>query len=307
MTAFPPARRKLFILPVAVAALMILPGSASAAPSSATVASDGILDVLANGGDTTPHAITISFSSGSYLISDTAGIIPGSGCAAVNSNSVSCFDTGVPGVAVQGGAGADSISVAALGPAAGASGSFSSATGLFGGGGNDIIVGSILRDLIRGQDGDDMIDGGLGGDSMAGQRGKDTVTYASRPASQAVFVNMQQNINGISPPDGASGGAEGDGVDAENVIGTPGNDTIIGFNAGVEIYDSSAANTFTGGAGNDLLSGLEGADRLLGEAGNDKLLGGRQKDALIGGPNRDRCVGGPSKDKAKKCEVKRSI
>jgi Ca2+-binding RTX toxin-like protein len=297
------ARTRGFIgLVVALAALLLVPAAARAAPSTAAIASDGILDVTA-GGDSTPHEINISFA-GSYLVTDTAGVTPGAGCASLGTTAVSCTDSRA--VAVGGGAGSDRITIASLGPGA-ASGAFRTATGLFGEGGNDTIVGSDLRDLIRAGDGNDTIDGRLGGDDLSGQRGNDTLTYANRPASQPVYVNMQQDIDGISPPAGSFGGAEGDGTDVENVIGTPGNDTIIGFNAGVFVYDSSAANTFTGGAGNDLLSGLEGADRLLGEAGNDKLLGGRQKDTLVGGANKDRCVGGPSKDKAKKCEVKRQL
>jgi Ca2+-binding RTX toxin-like protein len=290
-----------------LAGLLLVPAGASAAPSSAAVASDGILDVLASGGDTAAHAINISYSGGSYVISDSAGITPGSGCAALTSTSVSCSDTDVPAVTVQGGAGNDRIAIAGLGPAAGASTSLSSATGLFGGGGNDTIVGSSLRDLIRGGDGDDTMDGGLGPDNMNGQRGKDTVTYAVRPASQPVFVKMEDDPENDSNPDGASGGAEGDNVEAENVIGTPGNDTIIGFREGVIIQESSAANTYIGGAGNDTLIGLSGSDILLGKAGKDKLFGGPQKDKLVGGSGRDRCVGGPSKDRAKGCERKGSI
>jgi Ca2+-binding RTX toxin-like protein len=221
---------------------------------------------------------------------------------------VSCPEgTAILAVAIAGGAGADRIKVSSLGSLAGNNDQFTTATGLFGEGGNDTIVGSDRSDLIRGGDGDDTIDGGLGGDNMNGQRGVDTVTYASRPASQPVYVNMQRDFDGVAPPSGSFGGAEGDILEVENVIGTPGNDTIIGFNSGGEIYDSSAANTFTGGGGNDLLVGLEGADHLLGGSGNDRLRGGAQKDRLVGGAGRDRCVGGPSKDKAKGCERKASV
>jgi Ca2+-binding RTX toxin-like protein len=278
-----------------LAGLLLVPAGASAAPSSAAVASDGILDVLVSGGDATAHAINISYSGGSYLITDTTGITPGSGCAVVTSTSVSCSDTDVPGVTVQGGAGNDTISIASLGPAAGASTSFSSATGLFGGSGNDKIVGSSLRDLIRGGDGNDTMDGGLGPDSINGQRGVDTATYAGRPASQPVIADIDK-------------GTGEDFLDVENVIGTPGNDLIIGFRQGVVVeHDSAPANAFTGGAGNDRLIGQSGADRLLGGAGNDKLFGGQQKDKLVGGAGRDRCVGGASKDRAKGCERKGSI
>jgi Ca2+-binding RTX toxin-like protein len=284
----------------------LAPAAASAAPSTASVDS-GILDVLPTD-QSTPHSIDISFSGGSYTVTDTAGITPGAGCSPAGPNAVSCPEgSDILAVAVDGGAASDRIKISSLGTFPGNNDQFRTAAGLFGEGGNDTIVGSDRADLIRGGDGDDMIDGGLGGDSINGQRGVDTVTYASRPASQPVYVNMQQNFDGVAPPSGSSGGREGDSPEVENVIGTPGNDTIIGFNSRGDIYDNSAANTFTGGGGNDLLVGLEGADRLLGGPGNDRLLGGGQKDKLVGAGGRDKCIGGPSKDKAKGCEQKRQI
>jgi Ca2+-binding RTX toxin-like protein len=117
-----------------------------------------------------------------------------------------------------------------------------------------------------------------------------------------VFVKFQDNPDDPSAlfiPSGSNGGAEGDSLAVENVIGTPGNDTIIGDRQqSVIVYPSSPQNTFAGGGGNDLLSGMTGNDKLLGGPGNDKLLGGK---------GRDRCIGGPGKDHAKQCEHKKSI
>jgi Ca2+-binding RTX toxin-like protein len=297
--------KSLGLMLVALAAVAF-PTAAQAAPSTAFV-DTGILSVLATDKDT-PHSLDVSFFGGSYTVTDTAGITPGGGCSPAGPNAVSCpegFD--ILAVAVDGGAASDRIRISSLGSFPGNNDQFRTAAGLFGEGGNDTIIGSDRDDLIRGGDGDDTIDGRLGGDDMNGQRGVDTVTYASRPASQPVYVNMQQNIDGIAPPSGSFGGHEGDSPEVENLIGTPGNDTIIGFNSRGEIYDNSAANAFTGGGGNDMLVGLEGADRLLGGPGNDRLLGGAQKDKLVGAGGRDRCIGGPSKDKAKGCERKGSI
>jgi Ca2+-binding RTX toxin-like protein len=283
----------------------LAPATATAAPSSVT-ASAGFLDWTAFG-DNAPHVLVISYAGGAYSVTDSAGITAGAGCAQVSSTSVSCSAAPVTtAVTVDGGGGADKLTVASAGPEIDPSASLHQ-IGVFGNGGNDIITTPATADLIRGGDGNDTVDGGPGGDNINGQRGVDTVTYASRPASQPVYVNMQQNFDGIAPPSGSSGGREGDSPEVENVIGTPGNDTIIGFNSKGNIYDNSAANTFTGGGGNDLLVGLEGADRLLGGAGNDRLLGGGQKDKLVGAGGRDKCVGGPSKDRAKGCERKASI
>jgi Ca2+-binding RTX toxin-like protein len=292
---------------LSVLAMLAVPDFASAA-ASRVAAGDGFptLDWTALG-DTTPHTLVISYTGGAYSVTDTAGITAGTGCTQVTSTSASCSATNVTSaVTADGSSAGDKLTVASLGPEIDPSQSLHQ-VGVFGNGGNDDITTPASADLIRGGDGDDLIDGGLGPDNINGQRGVDTVTYASRPASQPVYVNMQQNFDGIAPPSGSSGGSEGDSPEVENVIGTPGNDTIIGFNSRGDIYDNSAANAFTGGGGNDLLVGLEGADRLLGGPGNDRLLGGAQKDKLVGGGGRDRCVGGPSKDRAKGCERKGSI
>jgi Ca2+-binding RTX toxin-like protein len=47
---------------------------------------------------------------------------------------------------------------------------------------------------------------------------------------------------------------------------------------------NNAANTLSGGGGNDLLLGLGGPDRLIGGAGNDVLVGGAGRDVQTGGP-----------------------
>jgi Ca2+-binding RTX toxin-like protein len=273
--------------------ILVAPATASGAASSVT-ASAGFLDWTALG-DGASHTLVISYTGGAYSVTDSAGITAGTGCVAATSTSVSCSPANVSSaITVDGGSGADKLTVASVGPEISPTGSLHQ-VGVFGNGGNDTITTPGTADLIRGGDGDDTADGGPGRDSINGQRGVDTATYASRPASQPVVIDMENGTGEESP-------------DVENVIGTPGDDTIIGFREGVEItHDSSAANTFIGGAGNDLLSGLSGPDSLLGGPGNDKLLGGQQKDKLVGATGRDRCVGGPSKDKAKGCEVKRSI
>jgi len=267
-------------------ALVLLPAAASAAPSSVS----GGLDVVAPGDDTTPHVINVSFSGGTYLVSDSAGAVAGPPCVQLNATSVSCSgEEGIAGVAMGGGAGADTLTIASMGPGA--------KSGIFGGGGNDTITtpdfeqpppdpdspcqSRCEHNLIRGGDGNDTVIDGPAPDDIMGGRGSDTVSFANRPA-------------------------ENDFIEAENLIGTPGDD-VLAAGSNSPFAESSLANRFAGGGGNDLLVGGFGADRLLGQAGNDRLLGGGQKDTLIGGADRDRCVGGGSKDHAKQCERKASI
>src|SRR5919204_2354932 len=157
-------------------AILASPAAAQAAPSTALV-DTGILSVFPTD-QSTPHNIRVSFSGGSYSVTDTAGITPDAGCSPAGPNAVSCPEDGdILAVALEGGAGADRMTVSSLGANPGNNSQFSTATGLFGGGGDDFIVGSDRNDLIRGGDGNDTMDGGLGADSMNGQRGVDTVTY----------------------------------------------------------------------------------------------------------------------------------
>jgi Ca2+-binding RTX toxin-like protein len=296
-----------------LAALLLMPAAASAAPSSVDL-SDGLVDVVAGGGDSTPHLIDVSFTGGVYRVTDSAGAVAGSGCTQVSSTSVSCLSGGITGVAIGGGAAADRLTIASMGPDA-------TGSGIFGLGGNDTITTPDFTqpapdpdspcqvrcayNLIRGGEGNDTIIDGPAPDDIKGGPGSDTVSYANRPASQPVRVTLDGDPD-KAQPDGAGGGAENDSIEVENLIGTPGND-VLAAGSYSPFEESSLANRFAGGGGNDLLVGGFGADRLFGQAGNDRLLGGGQKDTLIGGANRDRCVGGASKDHAKQCERKASI
>ena len=294
----------------ALVALVLLPAAASAAPSSVS----GGLDVVAPGDDTTPHVINVSFSGGTYLVSDSAGAVAGPPCVQLSATSVSCpGEDGIAGVAIGGGAGADTLTIASMGPGA--------KSGIFGGGGNDTITtpdfeqpppdpdspcqSRCEHNLIRGGDGNDTVIDGPAPDDIMGGRGSDTVSFANRPASQPVRVTLDGDPD-KEQHDGANGGAENDFIEVENLIGTPGDD-VLAAGSNSPFAESSLANRFAGGGGNDLLVGGFGADRLLGQAGNDRLLGGGQKDILSGGANRDRCIGGGSKDHAKQCERKASI
>jgi Ca2+-binding RTX toxin-like protein len=294
------------------AALLIVPAAASATAAPVYLYAGKTLAVGLNetttfpaiAGDPTPHTITVSYSAGTYSVTDTSGATAGTGCAQAGPTSVSCADTGLTGVSVFGGGGPDTLKIASVGPTA-------TDTEIDGFKGNDVMTTPATTDSLYGGDGDDTMDGGLGPDLMDGGRGSDTASYATRGASEPVTVVIDVSTGDpdtdLAPvPDGAPG--EGDSVDAENAIGGAGNDTFVGPKGGGALkQDVGAANAFTGGAGNDRLLGGGGPDRLSGGIGNDTLLGGASKDRLDGGAGKDRCVGGPSKDKAKKCEKKASI
>lgn len=292
--------RKSSCIAIAIGALLLAPSAASA--GSVRAEADGVV-VSAGFGSTVPHTINVSFSGGTYLVTDSVAIDASAGCVQGTATSVTCTDPGATGVGVTGGAAGDTLIVNSVAPGVGK-------VQVLGSNGSDTIIAREdtlanpgAPDLLKGEDGDDFIDGGFGPDSITGGMGTDTATYASRSASQPVSVSIESGPAKIIP-DGGQG--EDDFVETENVIGGAGNDSISGLNQ-QPLEDAGPANVFTGGGGNDRLSGGPGADRLDGEGGKDTLSGGAQKDNLNGGAGKDRCIGGPSKDSAKKCERKASI
>jgi Ca2+-binding RTX toxin-like protein len=116
-------------------------------------------------------------------------------------------------------------------------------TSIASGAGNDIVTGSA---------GDDVIIGGAGADTLNGGAGIDTLSYAG--STVAVTIDLGANT--------ATGGdATGDIIsNFENIAGSSAADTLTG-NAG--------NNIIWGGAGNDRITGASGFDTLYGEAGND--------------------------------------
>jgi Ca2+-binding RTX toxin-like protein len=141
-----------------------------------------------------------------------------------------------------------------------------------GGSGNDVLVGDLFRNVLSGGPGndsiaglgqDDVLAGGPGRDILDAGQGTDTVTYVDHAGP------VTASLDGIAN-DGQAG--EGDNVlNAENIIGGSGNDTL------------------TGNAGPNILRGLAGNDRLFGLAGNDTLIGSEGTDTAAGGTGTDTC------------------
>jgi Ca2+-binding RTX toxin-like protein len=140
---------------------------------------------------------------------------------------------------------------------------------IFGGAGNDILVGSDDANLISGEEGDDTIVG-MGGDdlfaaqgrdpnfpdgadAMFGGPGTDTVSYADRADAVTVWLDDLAF-------DGRPGENDNVHSDVENITGSPNADVLTG---------SAAPNEILGRDGNDLLDGGSGADLITGGAGVD--------------------------------------
>ena len=155
-------------------------------------------------------------------------------------------------ILIDGGAGNDSIGVAANikqgVQLVGGDGSDS----LNGGSGNDTLDGGAGRDGLRGNVGNDLIRGGDDNDTLNGGTGDDT-------------------IGGGTGNDRINGGT-GNGNDA--LAGGDGNDSI---------YGDSGNDTLLGEGGNDLLRGDSGKDLVLGGDGDDNIDGGADADNVNGG------------------------
>lgn len=114
-------------------------------------------------------------------------------------------------------------------------------TQLRGNGGNDFLIGSVMRDVLVGGDGNDTLQGKGGNDTLRGGRGND-------------------GLSGFIGNDVLDGGR---GYD--RIFGGDGDDTLTG---------GAARDTLIGGDGNDEVRGNDGADTLVGGTGNNDPVTG---------------------------------
>lgn len=199
---------------------------------SASLSSNGRLLVM--GDPTAANAITVSLDASATSVT-----------VDVNGATQTFQAANVSKLVVMGGAGNDIIKIDE------SQHPFTVPAKIFGGGGNDSIVGGSEDDLIIGGDGNDILSGGGGKNVLIGGDGDDSLT----------------------------GGA------AHNVLyGGAGNDTIAaGGDAGDVLAGGSGNDSLTGGGGNDLLAGGPGDDSLVGGAGDDTCVGGTGTDSIDGG------------------------
>ncbi|MDB4224992.1 M10 family metallopeptidase C-terminal domain-containing protein, partial [Granulosicoccus sp.] len=122
---------------------------------------------------------------------------------------------------------------------------------------NDQVVGDITQNSISTLGGDDIIGASAGADILDGGAGLDTIDYSVH--TTATRVNVTLNENSLSTVQ-VTGSADDAIVNIENVIGTDGNDTLIG---------DSQDNILEGRIGNDFLVGAGGNDTLDGGVGID--------------------------------------
>ena len=163
-----------------------------------------------------------------------------------------------------------------------------------GGSGNDYINGEPGADTLLGGDGDDSISGGGGNDLIYGGDGNDKINYVDDTGIDTVFGGAGNDLVNYYLVSGNKTIAGDDGEDT--VIGATGNDSISGGNGNDSLNGSSGNDSLDGGSGNDYLAGDDGNDSLFGSDGNDTIFGGSGNDALDGGTGNDSIYGGSGND-----------
>ena len=127
---------------------------------------------------------------------------------------------------------------------------------IYGGDGNDTIVGSFGREKIFAGAGDDVVAAGNGNDAVYAEAGNDYVR----------------------------GGAHNDRLDggdgADTLRGDAGNDFLAGGAQPDRLRGSAGNDTLLGHGGRDHLAGEDGDASLVGHAGNDVFSGGRDNDTF---------------------------
>ena len=144
-------------------------------------------------------------------------------------------------------------------------------------GGNDQIFGLAANDNLLGGIGNDTLNPGLGIDTVNGNDGSDLLLLD--------YSTLTSNITSTNT--GTSGtitttnnSVTYTNIEAMNVQGGSGNDTIYGTSGNDTIFGNGGADYLIGGDGDDSLDGGAGNDTLYGGAGDDTLNGGVGDDTF---------------------------
>ena len=183
--------------------------------------------------------------------------------------------------------------------------------------GNDQLHGLAGDDKLEGEDGDDTLYGGAGADELKG--GDDNDTFVIQTANEAefdVYDGGNEELGRNSRGDTILNASDGDIVfhkfddawDIETVDG--GGHAIVG-NASNNQFDfketqlvnvsyvdgGAGEDEIKGGAGDETFRGGADKDKLEGKEGNDSLFGDAGTDELKGGKGDDFLHGGADADK----------
>lgn len=270
--------------------------------------STGILNVF---GDSRDNTIAVSRdAAGRLLVNGGAIGIQGGAATVANTSLIEIFgqagndqlsldetNGALPSAMLFGGAGDDTL----IGGSA--------ADLLFGQAGNDTLLGKGGDDFLFGGAGDDVLTGGVGNDQVFGEAGNDRMIWnpgEGTDLNEGGAGNDTVEVNGGNGAETFTVNANGTRVRLDRVtpapfsldIGTTEN-LVVNMNGGDDVFTASnglaplISLTVDGGAGNDNITGGDGNDRLIGGDGNDIIIGGRGSDTVLMGAGDDQFIWNP--------------
>jgi Ca2+-binding RTX toxin-like protein len=146
---------------------------------------------------------------------------------------------------------------------------------VWGGDGNDSLVGGAFTDLFRGNADNDTLNGGGGADFLDGGAGNDRYELGADTSDSIGDASGIDTVTSTIARTLTWGFIENlilEGGAAINGTGNALGNSIVG---------NGAANTLAGQAGNDVLVGGGGNDFLYGQADKDSLTGGAGNDRFV--------------------------
>jgi RTX calcium-binding nonapeptide repeat (4 copies)/Putative metal-binding motif len=270
---------------LAVAALVLVVGSAVASSAGATV-----VYTCVSASDPTLHRVCVSGIDGVATnvsvdaFSDAQGlhvrvspgpagdVLTAGGSCQLAGPAVVCPNSGLERLSLYGRELGDVLDLSGL-PAESFLGGLPSY--MEGRDGNDLLIGSASNDTIRGLNGNDRIEGGAGAGTLYGGDGDDVISYrgASR-VSGGPGRDLVTFAGATAPVAVTLGVSGGDGVapsygqiasDVEDIVGGSSADTIS------TSASLAVANHFAGGPGNDQIIPGGGIDLVEGGDGDDTI------------------------------------
>jgi hemolysin type calcium-binding protein len=245
----------------------------------------------ANSGEA--NTLTLSASSNKLIVTDPAGVTPGSGCVRPNPavmTRAACNFSAPPVVSLRVELGDGNDRLNPLGGVA-----FDAS--IDGGPGNDILNGSDGNDVIRGGRGNDQEFGFAGDDrfreSGSSADGADLISGGAGGFANVDIVDFSGRRHQVKAN---LHGDAGDGESGENdqIIGDV--EGLIGGRAGDRLSGNGRRNEIKGGPGDDRIKGGKASDSIRGGRGKDRISGGPGSDFITGDSGRDRLDGGRGRD-----------
>jgi Ca2+-binding RTX toxin-like protein len=140
--------------------------------------------------------------------------------------------------------------------------------------GNDVLIGDANSNTLTGGAGNNTIFGSGGGDYLnGGVGGTNTLSYALESVGVTIYLggtDQTGNAHGVSLATGYSGYASNNGhidylANFHTVIGSTGNDFIVG---------NGTSTVFNGDGGNDTIYGMAGNNSFIAGHGSEYIDGG---------------------------------